>query len=212
MNYLIDIKPLEDAELNDTQIAASLGALYVRNFPITASGDQQPDSIHGLLTSEFGVMSMGNAQEWRGPLIDLRATNPQVDAAMGVLISFLQVQGATLRCSTEASQGGLLTLIAEAVANIIQAQHDADASLQPKTYATVWERVHEITGGLKFPGIDAAAVSAARQAHLDAEAETARRSTIAALEARILNDFINPAIADGSSTDSDVITAIKAGL
>ncbi|MEL6111023.1 MAG: hypothetical protein AAFU85_33870, partial [Planctomycetota bacterium] len=185
--------------------------LYVRDFPITSRDDQR-NAILGMLTAEFGVLAMGNAQEWTGPLIDLRQADPNVDRAMGVLLGFLQVQDAVLRCSTDPEQGALLKLIGGAVASIVQAQHDAAPDQQPKTAAYVQGRIDEITGGSKFPGVDAAAIADARQTHADALAETARVDEIQALQAEIENDHINAAIADGVSTAADVRAAIKAGL
>lgn len=212
MNYLTVVKPLEDQGLSDAQIAATLGTLYNKDFPIN-SIEAQEHSILGMLTAEFGVMSMGNLQDWQGPLIDLRASNANVDRAMGMLLGYLQIQGSKLRCSMIPEQGALLQLIGTAVAGIVQTQHDAAPTVQTKTGADVLARIDQVTGGLKYPGIDAAAVAASRTVYQASVAETTRQNAIEALRARIENDFINPATTEGSGIDVATLTAdIKANL
>ena len=69
-----------------------------------------------------------------------------------------------------------------------------------------------LAGGRPDPLVSTADVVSLRVAHNDSVSEMARQDSISSLRAEIENTWINPAVSDGVSTETEVREAIKSGL
>ena len=209
IDYVKHVQPRESLA-SDAAIATAIEAsrLTRRNIPITGSGSEQRKSIHFLLTAVFPVMTMGNSQDWQGPLIDLRATDSGINQAMGLLISYLQVEGRVLSSAEDEQSAQMLYLVQEAVKTIAPNL----PSPYTATAAQVDVAVNAITGGRLFDGITASDVAACRTAHQSATTEQNRSAAIQARWDGLYDSIVAPALADGSSTVANVETALVAEL
>ncbi|MEO1530278.1 MAG: hypothetical protein AAFX06_33215 [Planctomycetota bacterium] len=204
INYLADVKPLEDAGQTDAEIATALATLTVRDMPVEAlrlvmrerklwlkdpiSRARDRGKIGVAMTGAgFPAALYDGLVEFEAALYDMSATHVSTASRIDIAGEVAQVIG------------GLRAL------GVVTAE-DAEA-------------FYTVGGGMKYPDVNAAAIAAARQEHADEvveqsrmQVEQSRMRDIDALRARIENDFINPAMDDGSSTAADVQAAIKAGL
>lgn len=198
MNYLTEIKPLENVDqTNDAEIAAIQATRTVVDLPVL--------DVRALLRErKLWLKDPISRSRDRGPIGVAMAGGSMPSALYHALVeleaALYDQSAALLRTSTEltiagevaATLGGLL-----ATGVIVQADIDA---------------FYAIGGGLKYPGATAADVASDRQAYQNAQTELARQQSIEAVRANIENTWLNPAIADGASTAAEVIAAIKAGL
>jgi hypothetical protein len=76
----------------------------------------------------------------------------------------------------------------------------------------VAQKLLQLGGGQPDAGTVEADVVAARAVYDADVVEQTRQDTIRTLAAEIENDYINPAVSDGVSTEAQVRAAIKAGL
>ncbi|MEO1526721.1 MAG: hypothetical protein AAFX06_14900 [Planctomycetota bacterium] len=197
MNYSKDIKPLEDAGLSDQQIADALATLTVRDMPVEALRQVMRERKLWLKDP------ISRARD-RGKIGEAMTRAGFSEALYGGLVEF---EAALYDMSaTHVSTSSRIDIAGE-VAAVIGGL--AESGVVTSEDVTAF---YAVGGGMKYPNVDAAAVATARQAHADEVAEESRMQEIDALRARIENDFINPAMDDGSSTAADVQAAIKAGL
>ena len=207
MEYLANVKPLEDAGKTDAEIVAVLQAnpLTHENICATASdtnGHDQTESVLYLLTAKFLVLRMAKDQTWQGSLVDLGDQDPQVSSALGILFPYLQVQNSIIHSSTDLQSATLLEFITNAVAGLVE----ADAT--PRTGQDVHDAVNAITGGKIYAGVTEQMIADMRSDHVDDQ----RVAELEALKAEIDNDFIAPHEAKGGDDAATVRARIKADL
>lgn len=190
IDYLRDIKPMEDAGATDAEIAQHLASRTARAILCSEAKVVLEES--GLVIEDpiTGVKS--------GSLIDRynAMTNPELKLLLGWFISHTFGRGTQLSSDTQPRAVQLATVLA-----------DLPVDLQP-----VGQQILALGGGQPDAGTVEADVVAARQAYQAEQAETARQDSIRTLQAEIENTYINPAIADGVSDEATVRAAIKAGL
>lgn len=192
-NYLQDIKPLEDQGLTDQQILDIL----VAKTEVDLLSEPVRKYFHAsdlwLVDPETGVRTDGAIGQAYGGL-----TTQQKELARK-LHNWVYAQD-SIDTENDPIVSQLFLTIMQGLVNlsIITPQHALD--------------IYAFAGGRPHKTLDLAGIASLRQGYQDAQDELARQQSIEALKAEIENDYINPAIADGTSTAADVRTAIKAGL
>ena len=190
IDYLLDIKPLEDQGLDDATIANHLSSRTLNPIPC--------EDTKVLLEGSGAIVEDPVTQQRSGTLIDHYASLP-VGEEKSLLSWFIShVMGRGIQVTS----------------------HDYPRSIQlaivvaglPSSLESLASEIISLGGGQPDAGTVAADVVAARDAYNAEQAEAARQASIEQLRAEIENDYINPAIADGSSTEAQVRAAIKAGL
>ncbi|MEO1528706.1 MAG: hypothetical protein AAFX06_25065 [Planctomycetota bacterium] len=201
INYLADVKPLEDAGQSDAEIAAALGAITHRHVDL---GDLLP------LLNNRGMLSHRHKED---------ATGSKWSGSIKNMFDAVDVVGSPAEQTAVMQWFSHITNDRNNKFSLNDPQYAAPFAVIDALFADQpgmptsadFDAVRALGGGLKYRDIDAATIAASRQEHADEVAEQSRMRDIDALRARIENDFINPAM-DGSSTAADVQAAIKAGL
>jgi len=171
----------------DEEIVAALKAYprHHRNVYITGGpSDTESVNLLHLLTARHRVMGMGAAQQWVGPLIDLEANNQQVAMIMSLLRPMLQVNDTLVYCkdSTDA-------------ANMLNALGDIVSALTGKPEQVAAE-VALLSGGrigAEYSDLTVEQYAAQKQSTIDDETRQEVQSQVAI----VLNEIVNPAIANG---------------
>lgn len=207
-SYINDIKPLEDAGDTDAEILAALQA-DTRHFKnILATGSQDGSDLLHILASKFKVIRLGSDATWKGELItyinSLVEDHP-LRVAFEELLSNLQITNRVVFCGDDSETGAAVTSIAAVVDNMV-AQRDGHST------GEVFAAVHAVTNGPRYADLTLESIAQLRADYEAEQAGVLRVDSLEALKAEIENDFINPAISDGSSTVEQVKAAIKAGL
>lgn len=194
MNYLTEIKPLEDAGLTDTQIATILEARTITDIP-----------------SERVRLYFSKEDLW---LTD-PATGLRLAGAIGQAYSGLTAPQQELVRKLHAWVFGQDSIESENdddVATLLKQILSGMVTLTILTGAQAL-KVYSFGGGLRYPsGVTAQDVSDERDAYDADVVEQARIDAINALRAEIENTWINPAEADGVTTAVDLRATIKAEL
>ena len=150
MNYLTDIKPLEDAGKSDAEIAAILGT--VRERPILLSDLEAKLTLWGIL----GRDPITNNRQ--GPLVDIATGNGPLKPVAVQLISWIG-SARSQQISTNTPDvspiwaGGIAAMVA------------GDVLTQPQADA-----LNAFAGALRFPGVTEADAADSRAAWQAAEA------------------------------------------
>lgn len=190
IDYLADIKALEDAGIDDATIASHLSARTAKPIPcadtkivLEGSGAIVEDPVTqqrtGTLITHYQSLSDGNEK-----------------SLLSWFISHVMVRGIEINAS-EYPRSLELGLIVNGL---------------PAELSQVAADIVALGGGQPNAGTVEADVVAARATYEQEQAEIERQDSIRTLQAEIENDFINPAVADGVSTEAEVRAAIKAGL
>jgi hypothetical protein len=190
IDYLRDVKPFEDEGMTDADIAFHLSSRTSK--PIECSDAKIALEESGLVYENPVTL------ERSGTLIDRynAMTNQQLKALLGWFISHVFGRGSQISSDTSPRAVQLASVIA-----------DLPASMQP-----VAQKLLQLGGGQLDAGTVEADVVAARAVY-DADVfEQTRQDTIRTLAEEIENDYINPAVSDGVSTEAQVRAEIKAGL
>lgn len=190
IDYLLDVKPLEDSGVDDSAIALHLAA---------RTADPIPCSTARILLQESGAVVEDPVAGTRaGSLIDYYSGLPQGDAksllswfishcfGSGDMVSTNEYPRSVQWTTVTSGMGPDLQVVVDQLVKAGGGQPDADVSVDD--------------------------VIAAREKHNAIVADEQRMQGIDQLRAEIENTWINPAISDGASTESDVRAAIKAGL
>jgi len=190
IDYLADVKELEDAGVSDDVIAQHLSTRTMQAMPCS--------DARTILQEAVAVVEDPVAGTRAGSLIDHYSGLPQGDekSLLGWFISHVFGNGETV--STDSYPRSIQW-------SSVTAGMGADLQV-------VAQSLVDATGGQPDAGTTIDDVIASRNAYNVQQAEVARQDTIAALQAEIENTWINPAVTDGVSTAADVRAAIKAGL
>ena len=193
MDYIRDIKPLEDAGKTDAEIATLLSAKTVTDMP-------------NLLLRKY----LHRNNLW---LTD-PATGLRLAGAIGEAYAALSVPNKALVRKLQAwvyDQDSIETENNLEVAAEFKTIIDGLVNLSIIT-STDRANIGSLAGGLRFGAQTATDVSDVRDANDAAVAEEVRQDSLLSLQAEIENTWINPAVSDGTSDALSVRAAIKAGL
>jgi hypothetical protein len=190
IDYLRDVKPFEDQGYTDAQIAHHLASRTAK--PIECSDAKIVLEESGLVYEDPVTLSRS------GDLIDRYQVMPdnELKSLLGWFISHVFGRGSQISSNTSPRAVQLASVIA-----------DLPAGMQP-----VAQDLLQLGGGQPDAGTVEADVVAARAVYDADIVEQTRQDTIRTLAAEIENDYINPAVSDGVSTEAQVRAAIKAGL
>lgn len=190
IDYLLDVKPLEDAGVDDSAIAQHLAS---RTANALACSDAR------IVLQESGAVVEDPVAGTRaGSLIDHYSGLPQGDAksllswfishcfGSGESVSTNEFPRSVQWSSVTAGMNADLQVVAQALIDSADGQPDAGASVDD--------------------------VIAARESYNAIVADEQRMQGIEQLRAEIDNVWVNPAVSDGVSTADEVRAAIKAGL
>jgi hypothetical protein len=189
-DYITDIQPLEQQGLDDTQIAAHLSARTANPFLCSDAK---------IILEESGAVVEDPVSIQRsGSLIDAyeAMTDQQIKSLIAWFISHVFGRGDQVSSNTYPRSVQVATVI---------------ASLPPDLQA-VGQQLIDLGNGQPDAGTTAGDVAASRAAYEAEQANEIRVQEIEQLRAEIENDYINPAISDGSSSADQVRENIKAGL
>ncbi len=189
IDYLTDIKPLEDVGLDDANIAF---ALSVRTAtPILC------EATKVALEGSGAIAEDPVTQTRSGPLIDHYGTLSGAEAVLlAWFISHVMIRGVEITANTYPRSVEVASVISGLPAGLLD----------------VADEIIELGGGRPDAGTTEADVVAARGQYEAEQAEEQRQQSVQAVQAEIENTWINPAMSDGVSTAAQVRAAIKAGL
>lgn len=190
IDYLSQVKPLEDQGLTDAEIAHSIANQTLKAMPCYDSK---------LVLEEAGLVREDPVTGQRtGSLIDhyQAMADEQLKSLTGWYISHVFGRGENIN-SHEYPRSS----------QVAQVMADLPAEMQPAC-----DRLIALGGGKPYAGTVEADIGASRNQHAADQAEQQRQNEILALQAEIENDYINPAVSDGVSTADQVRESIKAGL
>jgi len=183
IDYLTQVKPLEDAGKSDAEIVAALQSdpRYKRDIMATGSISPatSPDLLH-LLAADFEVLRLSSDATWKGPLVDYFAdpnVNQQLKAGFELLLTQLQISNRPVFTHSNPKTGALCT----ALTTIVGVLH-GDAKY-------VQSRMDSITGGRIYAEVT-------EQTIVDSRAEYHRQQTQSEW-ATLQNDGINQSVANG---------------
>ena len=189
IDYLTDVKPLENQGLNDVEIAYALSARTAKPIPC---GDTKV-----VLEGSGAVVEDPITQQRSGSLIDHYETLTGSDKSLvSWFISHVMVRGVEIGSNNYPRSTELQTIV----------------DGLPTSLDSVAEQVIELGGGQPNIGTTEADVAESRTRYQAEVAEQERKDSIFALQAEIENTWINPAISDGISTEAEVRASIKSGL
>jgi len=190
IDYLSQVKPLEDQGLTDAEIAYSIANQTLKAMPCYNSK---------LVLEESGLVREDCVTGQRtGSLIDhyQAMADAQLKSLTGWYISHVFGRGENIN-SHEYPRSSQVAMV----------MADLPAEMQPAC-----DELIALGGGKPYAGTVEADIVASRNQHAADQAEQQRQNEIIALQAEIENDYINPAVSDGVSTADQVRAAIKAGL
>ena len=190
IDYLRQVKPLEDQGLTDSEIAYNIANQTLRPMPCYDSKlvleeqqlvreDPVSGQREGSLISHYQAM-----------------TDPVLKSLTGWYISHVFGRGENVN-SHEYPRSSQVAMV----------MADLPAEMQPAC-----DQLIALGGGKPYAGTVEADIVASRNQHAADLAEQQRQSEIIALQAEIENTWINPAISDGVSTPDQVRASIKEGL
>lgn len=164
VDYLSQVKPLEDAGQTDEEIVAAIlqDTRHHRDVMAVEASDSASDSVdlHHILIAKFGVLRQGSGGAWKGPLVDYMDDLDESNAlriGFENLLSQFTSSGRAVYCSSHAPTGYLVTAIAAIVDSMTQsAGHSA---------GDVIAAVHAVTGGPRWDGLTTDDIAAARLAY-----------------------------------------------
>ena len=190
IDYLSQVKPLEDQGLTDAEIAHSIANQTLRAMPCYDS--------KLILEEQQLVREDPVTGQREGSLIDhyKAMTDPVLKSLTGWYISHVFGRGENVN-SHEYPRSSQVAMVME----------DLPVEMQPAC-----DQLIALGGGKPCAGTVEADIVASRNQHAADQAEQQRQNEILALQAEIENDYINPAVSDGVSTADQVRAAIKAGL
>ncbi len=190
LDYLRDIKPLEDQGIDDATIASHLSARTKDPIPC--------EDAKVLLEGSGAIVEDPVTQQRSGSLIDHYGSLPvgEEKSLLSWFISHVMVRGVQVTSHDYPRSIQLAVVVAGLPANLEPLASDIIAlgGGQPDKLATVQDVVD------------------CRNEYIAEQDELARQDSIHQLQAEIENTWINPAISDGVSTADEVRAAIKAGL
>jgi len=190
IDYLRDVKEMEDAGSTDLEIAQHLANKTESPIPCGAAKVVLEES--GLVVEDPITLQRS------GTLVDRynAMTDPELKALLGWFMSHVFGRGEQISSASYPRAVQLAAVLADL----------------PPALQTVGQQLLALGGGQPFTGTVEADVVAARQVYQDEQAEVARQDSIRALQAEIENTWINPAVSDGSTTAESLRATIKAGL
>jgi len=189
IDYLLDVKPLQDQGLDYGTIAAHLSARTKAPIPC--------DYARIILTDLGAVVEDPVTGERSGTLINhYLATSGQLKEAIGWFISHCFGAGDVVD-TTEYPRSIQFGAV----------EQQLPAELEAVALALI-----NSASGRPDAGTNADDVIDAELLYNVEQAEAARQDSISELKAEIENTWINPAMSDGVSTEAEVRAAIKAGL
>jgi hypothetical protein len=190
IDYISQVKPLEDRGLTDAEIAHSIANQTLRAMPCYDS--------KLILEEQQLVREDPVSGQREGSLIShyQAMTDPVLKSLTGWYISHVFGRGENVN-SHEYPRSSQVAMV----------MADLPAEMQPAC-----DQLIALGGGKPFAGTVEADIVASRNQHAADLAEQQRQSEIIALQAEIENTWINPAISDGVSTADQVRASIKAGL
>jgi hypothetical protein len=193
LDYLSQIKPLEDQGMSDADIASLLAASTNKDIAIS--------ELENFLDFENLAKRDALSGSWVGTLPD-EVTNNVFGLGPGLanLFSHMNKPRSVIIDTTVspwATDALALTNGLLAAGLITQAQYDG---------------FYDLANGRPNPNLVEQDIVDSRSVYQSELAEQARQQAIFTLKAEIENSWINPAISDGVSTEAQVRAAIKAGL
>lgn len=192
LNYLADVKPLEDQGYTDAQIASYYSAVTAK---AVKCGEAK------VMLEERGVAFQDplTGQLAGGELISYYNGLPdgQNKTLLAWFLSHVFNRGIEISSHTQPRAAQIVDMIGNLPAGELA---DAGAALLA------------LGGGQPYAGTTDVDIAALRTAYNDQQADKARIDSIRALQAEIENTWINTGISDGTSTAAEVRAAIKAGL
>ena len=190
IDYLADVKELEDAGVDDDVISQHLS---------TRTGQAMPCSEARIILQESGAVVEDPVAGTRaGSLIDHYSGLPQGDekSLLGWFISHVFGNGETV--STDSYPRSV--------------QWSSVTAGMGPDLQVVAQSLVDAAGGQQNPNASVDDVIAARESYNAIVADEQRMQGINQLRAEIDNVYINPAISDGASTADEVRKLIKEGL
>ena len=190
VNYLIDVKPLEDQGVDDATIASHISSRT--DMPIPCAETKI------ILEGNQVIVEDPVTQARTGSLIDHYQSLPDGNEKSLLAWFISHVMGRGVQISSQDYPRSVELAI---VVNGLPAEIQSTAA-----------EIIELGGGQPDAGTQEADVIASRNDYNAGLAEQSRVDSINALKAEIENNYINPAVSDGTSTEAQVRAAIKAGL
>ena len=189
IDYITDVKPLEDQGLNDSEIAYAISARTAA--PIPCGGTKV------VLEGSGAVVEDPVTQQRSGSLIAHYETLDGDDKSLlAWFISHVMVRGVEIS-SNEYPRSIQLESIVDGL---------------PSSLDSVAQDIIALGGGQPNKGTLAADVVASRDRYAAEQAEQKRKDAIFSLQAEIENTWINSAVSDGESTADQVRKLIQEGL
>jgi len=193
LDYLVQIKPLEDDGMSDADIASLLAASTNKDISIA--------ELENFLDFEKLAKRDALSGSWVGVLADEVTANAfGLSEGLSELFSHMNKPRSVIVDTTVSpwSTGALaLTSGLLAAGLITQAQYDG---------------FYDLANGRPNPNLVEQDIIDSRNAYQAEVAEQNRQDSILSLKAEIENMYINPAVSDGVSDEATVRVAIKAGL
>jgi len=202
-NYLQDIQPLEGDGVTDADILATLQASGVTHSPINRANLVHVLNLRGMLQK---IVGNNSDEKWIGTVLamqDMIIAGGNAEQIAGIRLWLSHITNPTnqLWDTTQAEFAAPFWALYQAF---------KDEANTPS--AEDFEALAEMGGGWKYADLTTAKIAEMRTAYQAEVAESNRVDALNSLRAEIENDYINSAIADGTSTAADVRAAIKAGM
>lgn len=203
MDYLTDIKPLEDAGKTDAETAEILAT--ITNGPISPHAAK----LHLRDAELWEATPTGYDGKFQVAFEDATHITATIKSLTNLWSAVFTDAADTVETELAIRPNGVARgsqqclHLFKALGRILNKSQVDQADI---------DDFYNVGGGLKYPGAveqDVIDSRAAYQAELD---EAGRQVSIEAVRANIENTWINPALSDGVSTAAEVIAAIKAGL
>lgn len=175
-----------------------------------AAGD--PDLLH-VLSSKMSFMYLDEVTAgWRGVLIDEMSGRSESDLLrleFRKLMAITQLTDRPIYCNTFPPTGSVVTGITQ----LCQALVDNQNYYGFYNAAMVKAELDMLTGGPIWEGVTQAEIDGLIADYNATKAEGARTTEINNLQTELMNNYINPALAEGSSvTAAQLRQAIKENL
>lgn len=192
LDYLTNVKPLEDQGYTDTQIASYYSAVTAKAVNCVEAKVMLEERGVALQDPLTGQLTGGELITYYNGLPD-----GQNKGLLAWFLSHVFNRGIEISSHTQPRAAQIVDMIGNLPAGPLQ---DAGQALI------------ELGGGQPYAGTTDTDIIALRNAHNASIVEQERQATILQLQAEIDNTWVNPAISDGTSTAAEVRAAIKAGL
>lgn len=192
LDYLTNVKPLEDQGYTDAQIASYYSAVTAKavscgeaKVMLEERGVAFQDPLTGQLTGGDLITYYNGLSEGQSKTL------------LAWFLSHVFNRGIEISSHTQPRAAQIVDMIGNLPAGPLQ---------------NAGQALIELGGGQPYAGTTDTDIIALRNAYNASIVEQERQALIVQLQAEIENTWINPALSDGTSTAAEVRAAIKAGL